>query len=65
MNNEMTNTLNGIKSDLKNGKRTLKNIAEECKFFENQVEGDYSKAIFARLSDCKTRKEFAAVIASI
>ncbi len=59
------NTLELLKGDVANGKRTLKNLAAECRYYELQATDDYSKAIFARLSDCTTRKEFNAVFASI
>lgn len=59
------NTLNGIKEELAKGKRTVKAIAAECRIMENQVSDDYSKAVFARLSDCTSRKEFAAVFATL
>lgn len=59
------NTIKSISDDLAAGKRTVKAIAAECAMFETQIEGDYMKACFARLADCRTRKDFAAVIASI
>lgn len=59
------NTINGIKADLAAGKRTIKSIAAECRIFEDQASDDEAKAAYARLSDCKTRKEFAAVFATI
>jgi hypothetical protein len=59
------NTLNGIKEDLLKGKRSVKSIAKECLCFEKQSDDDYSKSIYARLSDCKTRKHFNEVFASI
>lgn len=59
------NTLNGIKEELSKGKRTVKSIAAECRTFENQVSDDLAKSIFARLSDCATRKEFNEVFASL
>lgn len=65
MNTIDINTINGIKADLANGKRTVKSIAAECRIFENQAGNDEAKAVYARLSDCKNRKEFAAVFASI
>lgn len=65
MNTVTANTVKGIQQDLAAGKRTLKAIAAECRMFEQQVSDDESKAIFARLSDCTTRAQFAAVIASL
>lgn len=59
------NTINGIKADIESGKRTLKAIAKECGIFETQADTDYAKACYARLADCKTRKDFHAVIESI
>lgn len=65
MNTIDINTINGIKSDLEKGKRTVKAIAEECRIFEEQCDNDEAKAIYARLSDCKTRKAMSAVFNSI
>lgn len=65
MNIETKNTVDGIKEDIKAGKRTLKSIAQECRIFENQVSDDENKAIFARLSDCTTRAQFKSVIDSL
>lgn len=65
MNRIDLNTIEGIKKDLAEGKRTIKKIRAECSFFENQADNDEAKAIYARLSDCKNRKEFSAVFASI
>jgi len=65
MKTEIINTLNGIKADLANGKRKVKDIASECRYFESQVQEDEAKAAFARLSDCTTRKEFASVFATL
>ena len=60
-----TNTIKGIAADLAAGKRTIKAIAAECRIFEVQADSDEAKAAYARLSDCRTRKEFAAVFATI
>lgn len=59
------NTIESIKADLAAGKRTIKKIAAECRVYEEQATCDEAKAAFARLSDCATRKEFAAVFATI
>jgi len=59
------NTINGIKADLNKGKRTVKAIAAECRIFEQQADNDEAKAIYARLSDCTSRKAFASVFATI
>lgn len=59
------NTINGIKADLAKGNRTVKSIAAECRIMESQVSDDLSKSIFARLSDCTSRAQFAAVFASL
>lgn len=59
------NTVYDIKAALQIGKRTLKAIAAECALFEAQVQDDASKAVFARLADCKTRKQFNEVIKSL
>lgn len=60
-----TNTVKSIKEDVLNGKRKLKDIAAECRIFEQQADNDEAKAVYARLSDCSNRKEFAAVFATI
>lgn len=60
-----TNTIKGIKEDVAAGKRTLKAIAAECQMFEAQADNDEAKAIYARLADCSSRKEFNAVFASL
>lgn len=65
MNNIDRNTIKGIEADLAAGKRTIKAIAAECRTFEQQADNDEAKAAYARLSDCKNRKEFAAVFASL
>lgn len=65
MNTIDKNTIKGIKADVENGKLTLKKIARECRFFEAQTDNDEARAAYARLSDCTTRKEFAAVFATI
>ncbi|EEO3278660.1 hypothetical protein G6K69_003737 [Salmonella enterica subsp. enterica serovar Rubislaw] len=65
MNTIDKNTIEGIKAELANGKRTVKAIAAECSIFENQEDNDEAKAVYARLADCKSRKEFAAVFATI
>lgn len=59
------NTINGIKKHLADGKRTVKAIAAECRMFEGQTGCDEAKAVYARLSDCKNRKQFEAVFASL
>ncbi|MDI5767639.1 hypothetical protein MJN71_20815 [Salmonella enterica subsp. enterica serovar Cerro] len=59
------NTIESIKAELATGKRTIKAIAAECGIFENQADNDEAKAAYARLADCKSRKEFAAVFATI
>ena len=59
------NTILGIIEVLGEGKRTLKSIAAECRIFEEQSNDDYSKAAFARLSDCKTRADFWSVLKTL
>lgn len=59
------NTIKSIEADLANGKRKVKDIAAECKIFEVQTEDELHQSIFARLSDCKSRKDFAMVINSL
>lgn len=65
MNIEDKNTLEGIKHDLLNGKRSLKSIAAECRAFEQQSNDDRASSIYARLSDCKTRAHFQSVFNSL
>lgn len=62
---DVINTLKGIKDDLAHGKRTVKKIAEECKHFEKQIKDEYAQSVFARLADCKNRKEFETVLNSL
>ncbi|HFV9492595.1 TPA: hypothetical protein ACIAM1_002357 [Salmonella enterica subsp. enterica serovar Chester] len=59
------NTINGIKKDLADGKRTVKAIAAECRIFKEQTSHEEAKAVYARLSDCTNRKQFEAVFASL
>jgi len=59
------NTVYDIKAALQIGKRTLKSIAAECAVYEVQSNTDEAKAVFARLADCKTRKDFNMVINSL
>nr|UVN10049.1 MAG: hypothetical protein [Bacteriophage sp.]UVX66076.1 MAG: hypothetical protein [Bacteriophage sp.] len=59
------NTILSIIKAIGEGKRTLKSIAAECRIFEEQSNDDYSKAAFARLSDCKTREDFWSVLKTI
>lgn len=59
------NTINGVKREVEAGKKSLKAIAEECRIYEYQSDNEKAQAIYARLSDCATRKEFAAVFATI
>ena len=65
MNTVNINTIKSIELDIITGKRSLKNIAAECKIFEVQANSDEAKAVYARLSDCKTRKEFSSVFSSL
>lgn len=62
---DVLNTLKGIKNDLVSGKRTVKKIADECKHFEKQVTDEYAQSVFARLADCKNRKDFETVLNSL
>lgn len=61
----VVNTLKGIRDDLAKGKRTVKKIAAECSTFEQQIKDDYAKSIFARLADCKSRKDFESVLSTL
>lgn len=60
-----TRTIMGIAAEVAEGKRTLKSIADECRHFEKQTGCDEAKAAYARLSDCKNRAQFNAVIKSL
>lgn len=64
MENEIINTVNGIKADLVNGKRTLKKIAAECLVFASQVDEEY-RDYFRAMSECKTRREFDSFISLV
>lgn len=59
------NTINDVKKQVEAGKKSIKAIAEECRIYEHQADCEKAQAIYARLSDCKNRKEFAAVFATI
>lgn len=65
MDTVISNTLKGIEEMLVAGKRTVKSIAGECRIMESQVTEDEHKAMFARLSDCSNRKQFAEVLATL
>lgn len=59
------NTINCVKKQVAEGKRTLKKIAYDCSYFEKHADCDEAKAAYARLADCKTRAQFNAVIKSL
>lgn len=58
-------TIQGIMDEVNAGKRKLKDIAHDCRYYFHQTNSDYASAIFARLGDCKTRKQFNEVFDSI
>ena len=60
-----TRTIMGIAAEVAEGKRTLKSIANECRHFEKQTNCYEAKAAYTRLSWCKTRAQFNAVIKSL
>lgn len=58
-------TIQGIIDEVNAGKRKLKDIASDCRYYVMQTNSQYASSIYARFGDCKTRKEFNAVFDSI
>lgn len=59
------NTLVSIAEAVEAGKRTPKDIAGECSFYQQQTNCQKASAIYGRLAECKTRKQFAAILETI
>lgn len=59
-----TDLINAVVSKLKYG-ATLKAVKEECARHEVKVECEYAQSVFARLADCKTRKQVNAVMMTL
>lgn len=58
-------TIQGIMDEVNEGKRKLKDIARDCRYYVHQTKCEYASSIYARFSDCTTRKQFKAVFDSI
>lgn len=58
-------TIQGIIDEINAGKRKVKDIAADCRYYVNQTNSDYASAIYARFGDCTTRAQFKAVFDSI
>lgn len=65
MDQVIRNTLETVLAAIGNPKTSLKVVAADCRVYETQVSDDWSKAAFARLSDCTTRKQFISVLSSL
>lgn len=59
------NTMKSIAKAVKAGDRTLKDIAGECNYYKWQTNCPKASAIYGRLAECKTRKQFAAILETI
>lgn len=59
------NTLKSIAKAVNAGDRTLKDIAGECNYYKWQTNCQKASAIYGRLAECKTRKQFAAILETI
>lgn len=59
------NTLKNIAEAVNAGDRTLRDIAGECNYYKWQTNCQKASAIYGRLAECKTRKQFAAILETI
>ena len=59
------NTLKSIAKAVNAGDRTLKDSAGECNYYKWQTNCPKASAIYGRLAECKTRKQFAAILETI
>lgn len=59
------NTMKSIAKAVNAGDRTLKDIAGECNYYKWQTNCPKASAIYGRLAECKTRKQFAAILETI
>jgi hypothetical protein len=58
-------TIQGIMDEVDFGKRNLKDIAADCRYYIFQAATQYAATIFERLGECKTRAQFKAVFDAI
>lgn len=58
-------TIQGIMDEVELGKRSLKDIAADCRYYIFQAATQYAATIFERLGECKTRSQFNAVFEAI
>lgn len=58
------NTIKGIEEQVKAARRSVKEIASECSFYAKQTNEIEAKALFGKLSECKTRKQMTNVLAN-
>lgn len=58
------NTINEIAMQVKLQRRAVKDIATDCAFYAKQTSDTDAKALFVRLSYCKTRKKMSLVLAN-
>ena len=65
MRKEDINTLISIAEAVEAGKRSPKDIAGECSFYQQQTNCPKAAAIYGRLAGCKTRKQLAAILETI
>lgn len=56
------NTLNEIAMQIQVARRRVKDIAGSCAFCVKQTNDPEAKALFAKLSKCKTRKQMSLVL---
>jgi hypothetical protein len=56
------NTLNEVAMQIQVQRRSVKDIASDCAFYAKQVQDLESKALFGKLSECKTRKQMQSVL---
>lgn len=65
MHNDDINTLASIAKAVEAGKRSPKDIAGECSFYQQQTNCRKASAIYGRLAECKTRKQLSAILEAI
>ena len=56
------NTLNEIAMQIQVALRSVKDIAEDCRFYANQANDSEAQSIFSALASCKTRKQMSLVL---
>lgn len=62
MDTAVKNALNEVAMQIQVQRRSVKDIAGECAFYEQQTQDVQAKAIFKLLSKCKTRKQMQTVM---